>query len=273
MKLFKRIIGVVGAIALWVWAALPKALDWVGRTTVPDDWEQLMEEKLPALLGWLFATPWWVPATLATILTIWLILPSRTERDAEIESDQSKAISDEASIIEAVLNPAPPPKSNAATYDAPNKLKAIDEVLDIFGFDMTLHNSIRRGRALRGPWEQEILEGRLDQYFEAVKGYRDEFWHIVLEIKKIHDKNERYPDVQTILSRGDLLSKGQGSRFFYSMSVFIDNMKRLGPNPTPNHLQLYKPYADDFRLAFVELEAWRDQISKELLTIRGELVG
>lgn len=36
-----------------------------------------MDEKLPAVLSWLFTTPWWVPAVLATTLTAWLVWPAR----------------------------------------------------------------------------------------------------------------------------------------------------------------------------------------------------
>lgn len=32
-----------------------------------------MSEKLPAWEAWLFSTPWWVPAILATVLTLWLM--------------------------------------------------------------------------------------------------------------------------------------------------------------------------------------------------------
>ena len=39
MELLKR-IGVWTVTALlWLWAVLPRAIDWVGRTTLPDDWE------------------------------------------------------------------------------------------------------------------------------------------------------------------------------------------------------------------------------------------
>ena len=73
MRFLKTIGGWIVAVLLWLWAVLPKALDWVGRSTLPDDWQQLMIEKLPVWSAWLFSTPWWVPALLATILTLWMM--------------------------------------------------------------------------------------------------------------------------------------------------------------------------------------------------------
>jgi hypothetical protein len=78
MRLFKRIIGFFAAILLWLWALLPKGIDLVGRTTLPDDWRQLMDEKLPVAFQWLFSTPYWVPAVLALALTIWIMWPSKS---------------------------------------------------------------------------------------------------------------------------------------------------------------------------------------------------
>jgi hypothetical protein len=80
MKLLKRIGGWIVALILWLWTILPKSLDWVGRSTLPEDWEQLMAEKLPIWAAWLFATPWWVPAVLATALTLWMMWVSRPRK-------------------------------------------------------------------------------------------------------------------------------------------------------------------------------------------------
>lgn len=76
MALIKKVFGWLLASILAIWAVLPKLIDWVGRSTLPEDWEGLMSEKLPAALQWLFSTPWWVPGLLATILTGWLIWAS-----------------------------------------------------------------------------------------------------------------------------------------------------------------------------------------------------
>lgn len=43
-----------------------------------------MDESLPAVLGWLFTTPSWVPAILATALTAWLIWITRPTNEAKL---------------------------------------------------------------------------------------------------------------------------------------------------------------------------------------------
>lgn len=75
-----------------VWAILDRLLDLVGKTTLPDDWRQLMDERLPAWFGWLFSTPWWVPATLAVAAfawMIWITVPRGKEQaDADLLKQQ-----------------------------------------------------------------------------------------------------------------------------------------------------------------------------------------
>jgi hypothetical protein len=55
-----------------VWVVINALITLIGATTVADDYNQLVE-RLPAFLQWLFSTPWWVPATLATALTVFLV--------------------------------------------------------------------------------------------------------------------------------------------------------------------------------------------------------
>src|SRR5947207_1636193 len=55
-----------------VWAILIWVSNWIGRSTVVDDYNQLVE-RLPAIVAWLLSTPWWVPAMLASILTVFLV--------------------------------------------------------------------------------------------------------------------------------------------------------------------------------------------------------
>ena len=99
MKEFiKKIAGWLIAAVLWLWSMLPKIIDWIGKTTLPDDWKQLMSEKLPSWAAWLFSTPWWVPALLALTLTIWMIWISWPRQgphvppDADVKHDTPKAI-------------------------------------------------------------------------------------------------------------------------------------------------------------------------------------
>lgn len=65
------------SFVLTVWTATKFLLDWIGRSTLPEDWKLLMTDKMPAWGSWLFSTPWWVPAILATAITVWVMWVSR----------------------------------------------------------------------------------------------------------------------------------------------------------------------------------------------------
>jgi hypothetical protein len=79
----KRVIGIIGLVLanvfFWAWAAITFTLDWVGRSTVIDDFSAL-QERLPAILQWVYAnTPWWTPTALgasAIAFLVWLSWPS-----------------------------------------------------------------------------------------------------------------------------------------------------------------------------------------------------
>jgi len=67
-------------LLFWVWLAVKSIVTLIGATTVGDDYNQFVE-RLPAVLTWLYSTPWWVPGGLATALTvflIWLSWPRQT---------------------------------------------------------------------------------------------------------------------------------------------------------------------------------------------------
>jgi membrane protein implicated in regulation of membrane protease activity len=73
MRVFlARTVAFLVAILLWVFFVCKLIVDWLGRTTALDDFNQLME-RLPVIAGWLLATPWWVPGGLASALTAFLI--------------------------------------------------------------------------------------------------------------------------------------------------------------------------------------------------------
>lgn len=73
MRVFlARTAAFVGAILFWVLFLVKLVTDWIGRTTVLDDANQLAE-RMPVIVGWLLATPWWVPGGLATALTVFLL--------------------------------------------------------------------------------------------------------------------------------------------------------------------------------------------------------
>lgn len=69
---YQQALSIIGAILFWTWTIVQVILNWIGRSTVVDDFNLLME-RLPAWAGWLFSTPWWVPTLLATTLTAFLI--------------------------------------------------------------------------------------------------------------------------------------------------------------------------------------------------------
>jgi hypothetical protein len=67
-----RAATILATIFLWTWVATKIVVTLIGATTVVDDYNQFVA-RLPAIVNWLFSTPWQVPAGLATILTIFLI--------------------------------------------------------------------------------------------------------------------------------------------------------------------------------------------------------
>ncbi len=157
MDSLKKVGGWAVALLLWLWAVLPKALDWVGRTTLPDDWEQLMAERLPAWTAWLFSTPWWVPALLAATLTFWMIWISRPRAQAETKPNlpasdgaqkptyaspfEGKNLATAASIPQRLINEIDHDATNMAgcvrMHIVPIKIKRILDAPDPY-LDITL---------------------------------------------------------------------------------------------------------------------------------------
>lgn len=157
--------------------------------------------------------------------------------------------------------------------DAPSKLAALDEALEILGHGKKLAQAIQEGRSLRSIWQQEIRDGRMQAYQERLWEYREAFMGLIREIIDIHGKCEKYPDIQEIINSYDLITKGQESAYVYSLSEFKDMMERLGPNPTSNHMQLFEPYVEKYRQATNNLEEWRKQASAALLALRRQISG
>jgi hypothetical protein len=68
------------SVLFWTWLAVKGVVTLIGATTVVDDYNQMIE-RLPKFAAWLFSTSWWVPAGLASALSlflIWLSWPSPT---------------------------------------------------------------------------------------------------------------------------------------------------------------------------------------------------
>lgn len=78
---------------LWVWFGVWWVVSFIGATTVSDDYDLLMA-RLPAIVQWLFSTPWWVPAAPASILTafmIWLAWPRSAHVTPKTDVDAVEA--------------------------------------------------------------------------------------------------------------------------------------------------------------------------------------
>lgn len=70
-----KAFGYVLTLLLWVWTVIKFALDWIGRTTVTEDFSTLLG-RLPDWSTPLIATPTWIPAICAIVLTggtLWLM--------------------------------------------------------------------------------------------------------------------------------------------------------------------------------------------------------
>jgi hypothetical protein len=92
------------------------AVEVIGASTTPDDFAQL-KQRMPAMLSWLFSTPWWVPTLLlfaASGAAGWLIWTG-TKRAAAHEMEEHDALDEPkiAALIEERI--AALPKADART--------------------------------------------------------------------------------------------------------------------------------------------------------------
>lgn len=83
------------------------AVEMIGASTTPDDFA-LLKQRMPAVLSWLFSTPWWVPTMLlfgASAAAAWLIWTG-TKRAAAHEMVEHDALDDQAisTLIDARLS-------------------------------------------------------------------------------------------------------------------------------------------------------------------------
>lgn len=73
MIFFKKALGWFFTFLLFVWGGVKLILDYVGRSTFLDDWDQLVSEIFPDGVAWLLSTPWWAPAAIGAVLSCFLI--------------------------------------------------------------------------------------------------------------------------------------------------------------------------------------------------------
>lgn len=89
MMFIRKFVGWVMSGFLAVWAVVKVFIDWIGRSTLPEDWSELVTEKLPSWAAWLFSTPSWVPALLAATLTGFLIYISWPRKPTTSSSNEN----------------------------------------------------------------------------------------------------------------------------------------------------------------------------------------
>jgi len=110
------------------WTALKGLAAAIGATTMGDDLALLME-RLPDILKWLYATPWWVPALCAvalTVLFIWLSLPPPAP-------------------VATASPVAPPPSNPAASGGAAHATISLEALAELrMVLDVRITNSLTR---------------------------------------------------------------------------------------------------------------------------------
>jgi hypothetical protein len=88
-----RIVTLLATILFSTWGAVKFVLDWVGRTTAADDYHEFLK-RVPRWAEWLFSTPGWVPAVLATALAIFLVWLSWPQKRKELATTRAASVSD-----------------------------------------------------------------------------------------------------------------------------------------------------------------------------------
>ena len=251
-----RTLSLVGTIAFWAWFLCKLLFDWIGRTTVVDDFN-LAVDRLPAILQWLFATPWPVPAALATVLTaflIWLSLP-RSNMAAETLPFPLPA-------PEPAPDPAPDPAPEpvrakvvaTAPYDVPKKLAIIDEIFALLeGKVMNAHMKLHSiGNRVRELSEKEAAKG-LQEYQQMIHSLKG-------DVSALRYKYRMYPDVVGLLDGFPDMELGKPSDLFvYAIKSGIAPLieaQLTGVSDIHNMLM-----------------SWRGAVEKDIMAMRQELSG
>lgn len=149
--------------------------------------------------------------------------------------------------------------------DAERKIEAIDEALEIIGYDQKLTGAIADWQKAVGNWDRGLDEEEYKTLNWSRQAVRDALENVFREIEALQRKNEKYPDIQAILSFTS------DTDYIYPVSEFIDMHKRLGPNASANHRQLFAPFAEKCRQNITNLETARDAAAKELVSMRQAL--
>ncbi|WP_417686378.1 hypothetical protein [Roseibium sp.] len=159
----------------------------------------------------------------------------------------------------AVTPGGSPPR--IARIDA-KKLQAIENVLDIVGYDRALHSATQSFLRLRGQWKEKLQAGELGSYLPQLHAAHDAILTAQYESERVAKTSERYADIQ------ELLYPLSDRNRVYPIGEFIDNLKRLDTDTPAKTLQLFEPYAANCRKVLIELDADRDNAVKALLGMR-----
>lgn len=109
MPFIKIIAGILFAVAVATFSLARLAFEIIGASTAPDDFEAL-KGRMPAVLEWLFTTPWIVPTLLVIAVAVgaaWLLISGTKEATAD-EIDTHPHLN-EAEIVRLIQANLPSP--------------------------------------------------------------------------------------------------------------------------------------------------------------------
>ena len=151
-------------------------MDWIGRATLVEDAESA-RSLVTRGLEWLFQTPWWAPATLATLLTVSLIwrlreappqiVPAISREDGKIDP---WAAHDTPTFVELHLAVA---EFRAKTIASSN---VFDTTVSLLGGDKTkLEVVVIFDRWIVSRNAAITCDNRLDGYLTSVQKITDRY--------------------------------------------------------------------------------------------------
>lgn len=149
--------------------------------------------------------------------------------------------------------------------EIPAKIAAIDKALGLVGYDQKLAQAIANWRQVGGNWDHGFSENEIAALHPRWYTARNRIQESLREIEIVRRKSEQYPDVLSALSFSS------ETDYVYQISEFIDMHKRLGPNASHNHRQLFAPFAEKCRMSIEKLDKDREKAASSLTAIRREL--
>ncbi len=274
----KLALGRIASILLlavgWLIAGVQTVLDLIGYATVPAD-AQVAAGLLRSIFLWILSIPWWVPWGFALISTLWLMRISwprsySTAKDAPLDQiPPPTAPTEETQSTPAEVKPASENKQWPVTsaYDLPIKLGVIDELLEIVGSEKEYEQAYREGKSLLRKWEHRIKKGDIENFIGDLKKYKEKCVSIHQRIYGIKRVNEKFVDIDSILSPKESANAGP------SLNLFITAVESLRPSPPLGTGFLILRFANEFEARLKGFGKWRFELEKALLKRRKELSG